>query len=101
MFLHRNWIVGALIACFGFDMPATGADTGVGAVSTVYRFDANKGEFIEGLAIDKGGSIYVGLALLGEIWKFTPDGTPSLFATLDIGQFGGALIGLAVDDEGT
>jgi sugar lactone lactonase YvrE len=100
MFLHRNWIAAALIACLGFDMQATGADTGVGSVSTVYTFDANKGQFLEGLAIDKAGNIYVGLAFLGEIWKFTPDGTPLLFATLDIGQYGGALIGLAVDDEG-
>jgi hypothetical protein len=101
MFLHRQSIVVVLIACLGIGVHATRADTGVGPVSTVYAFDASKGEFLEGLAIDKAGNVYVGLAFLGEIWKFTPDGTPSLFATLDIGQFGGALIGLAFDDEGT
>lgn len=75
-------------------------DSPVGKVTTVYSFDPSRGEFLEGLAIDKRGNIYVGLAFLGEIWKFTPDGTPSLFATLDIGQFGGAIIGLAVDHDG-
>jgi hypothetical protein len=93
-------LVVTLTACIGLGAQAVRADPPVGKVSTVYAFDTSKGEFLEGLAIDKAGNIFVGLALLGEIWKFTPERTPSLLATLDIGQFGGIIVGLAVDDEG-
>jgi sugar lactone lactonase YvrE len=98
--LHRNFILAAGIACLGLSVQPAFASPSVGAVTTVYSFDPNSGQYIEGLAIDKAGNVYVGLALLGEIWKFTPDGTPSLFATLDVGQYGGVIVGLAVDDEG-
>jgi hypothetical protein len=98
--LYRNFIVAAGIACLGLGVQATTAQPSVGTVTTVYSFDPAKGEYLEGLAIDKAGNAYVGLALLGEIWKFAPDGTPSVFATLDIGQYGGVIVGLAVDDEG-
>jgi len=74
----------------------------ISAVETVYAFDFNTRPrpFTEGLAIDKRGNIFVGLYLKGEIWKFTPDGTPTVFATLDVGNQGGGLVGLAFDDEG-
>ena len=87
------------IARFGLGVQPALASPSVGAVTTVYSFDANSGEYLEGLAIDKAGNVYGGLAFLGQVWKFSPDGTPSLFATLDIGQ-AGAIVGLAVDAEG-
>src|ERR1700676_3694290 len=97
----RTLIVAALITCLGLGAQTTFAKPAVGTVTTVYSFDPSQAQFLEGLAIDKAGNIYVGVAFLGEVWKFTPDGTPSLFATLDIGQTGnGAIIGLAVDAEG-
>ena len=95
-----------VIAFLGFGAQAARAEAApvVGKVTTVYHFDPSQGQFLEGLAIDKHGNVYVGLAVLGQIWKFAPDGTLTAapFATLDIanGQFGGAIIGLAVDHEG-
>jgi sugar lactone lactonase YvrE len=98
---YKSFIVAAGIACLGFGVQPALARPSAGPVTTVYSFDANSGEYLEGLAIDKVGNVYVGLAFLGQVWKFAPDGTPSLFATLDIGQSGaGAIIGLAVDAEG-
>lgn len=94
-----------VIAFLGLGAQAARAEPepGVGKVTTVHSFDPSQGQFLEGLAIDKHGNIYVGLAFLGEIWKFAPDGTLTApFATLDIahGQFGGAIVGLAVDHQG-
>jgi sugar lactone lactonase YvrE len=94
-----------VIAFLGFGVQAARAEPApvVGKVTTVYSFDPSQGQFLEGLAIDKHGNIYVGLAFLGEIWKFGPDGTlRAPFATIDIaqGRFGGAIVGLAVDHEG-
>src|SRR5215469_3892046 len=102
-FQSRLMIV-IVIAFVGFGAQAARAEPepGVGKVTTVYHFDPSQGQFLEGLAIDKHGNIYVGLALLGQIWKFAPDGTLTApFATLDIGQFGGIIVGLAVDHDGS
>ena len=90
----------ACAGCLAFSLNTAWAAPPADVVSTIHSFDPTKGEFPEGLAVDKRNNVYVGLFFLGEIWKFAPNGTPSLFATLDNGQFGGAIVGLAVDDDG-
>ena len=70
-------------------------------VITVTTFDPAYLQLTEGLAIDKEGSIYVGFYLTGQIWKITPQGEHSIFATLDVsGSVGGGLVGFALDEEG-
>lgn len=99
--LQARLIIVMVIAFLGFGAQSARAEPepGVGKVTTVYRFDPSQGQYLEGLAIDKHGNIYVGLAFIGEIWKFAPDGTlTKQFATLDIA--GGAIVGLAVDHQG-
>jgi sugar lactone lactonase YvrE len=67
-------------------------------VQTLATFDPSKGEFPEGVAVDKRQNVYVGLALTGEIRRFAPEGGSSTLATLPIG--GGFLLGLATDARG-
>jgi len=95
-----------LVCTGGIRFAAAGPVTG--PATLVYSFDnISAGGFSanpEGLAIDKKGNIYVALYYSGEIWKFTPDGTPSVFATLDLGPYAGpnggaALVGMAIDDD--
>jgi sugar lactone lactonase YvrE len=70
-------------------------------VITVTTFDPAYLQLTEGLAIDKEGNIYVGFYLTGQIWKITPQGEHSIFATLDVsGSVGGGLVGFALDEEG-
>jgi sugar lactone lactonase YvrE len=105
--LQTRLIIVIFVAFLGFGAQFARAEPepGVGKVVTVYRFDPSQGQYLEGLAIDKHGNIYVGLAFIGEIWKFAPDGTLTApFATTDVamanGQFSGAIVGLAVDHQG-
>jgi sugar lactone lactonase YvrE len=67
-------------------------------VQTLATFDPSRGEFPEGVAVDRRQNVYVGLALTGEIRRFDPDGGSSTLATLPVG--GGFLLGLATDARG-
>lgn len=69
-----------------------------GPLEEVASFDSAAGELPEGIAIDRRGTIYVGLAPLGQIRRLTADGTQTVLATLPNGD--GLLIGLAVDARG-
>lgn len=66
------------------------------AVETV--LDLDPPQLPEGLAIDKQGDIYVGMALTGEVVRVAPDGSQTTVATFNPG--GGFLVGLAVDPPG-
>jgi sugar lactone lactonase YvrE len=52
----------------------------------------------EGLTVDNGGTIYVGIATKGEIRRISPDGQQSTLTTLRPGL--GSLLGLAIDPQG-
>ena len=65
---------------------------------TLATFDPSKGEFPEGIAVDRRQHVYVGLALTGEIRRFEPQGSSSTLATLPAGA--GFLLGLATDAPG-
>lgn len=52
----------------------------------------------EGIAVDKSGTLYVGMVNQSEIRMITQDGAESVLATLPTGGFG--LLGLAVDSPG-
>jgi sugar lactone lactonase YvrE len=67
-------------------------------LTTVLSLDASANEYPEGIAIDKRGNVYVGIAFAGRILKLAPDGSRSTLATLPVG--GGILVGLAVDARG-
>jgi sugar lactone lactonase YvrE len=54
------------------------------------------GEIPEGVAVDKTGNVFVSINSLGQVWKFTPDGTKSLLVDLP----GAGAAGLAVDAMG-
>jgi sugar lactone lactonase YvrE len=72
---------------------------GPAQVQTLATFDPTKGEFPEGVAVDKRHNVYVGFALTGEIRRFDTQGASSTLATLPVG--GGFLLGLATDERGT
>lgn len=60
-------------------------------------FDAARGEFPEGVAVDKVGNVYVGFdAPRGEVRRYGPDGTESVL--IDFGSPG--ILGLAIDAVG-
>jgi len=66
------------------------------SAETVIDYDA---PFLpEGIAMDKQGNLFVGMANQAEVRMITPDGTESTLASLPTGGFG--LLGLAVDAQG-
>jgi sugar lactone lactonase YvrE len=72
------------------------------AGATVTTFDPAKGELPEGIVFDRKGTLYVGLAPLGEIRRRSADGTWSSFTTIGPDPAGGlAMLGLAIDARGT
>ena len=72
-----------------------------GHVTTLFNFNPALGELPEGVAVDKVGNVYVGLAPLGKIVKFNTKGEVSDFAFLPTPTpFGIGLLGLAVDAPG-
>jgi hypothetical protein len=77
------------------------------AVETVANFDASQLETPENIAIGVDGSMFVSLALTGEIRKLAPDGTQTTYARLPIGQpltfcgpFFNAVTGITLDSQG-
>jgi sugar lactone lactonase YvrE len=55
----------------------------------------------EGIAIDKAGTIFIGLAFTGEILAIARDGTVDEYATVPVGAEGFGPLGIAVDSRGT
>jgi sugar lactone lactonase YvrE len=71
----------------------------VSATATeISTFDPSAGEFPEGIAINRNGTIFISMTPLGEIWEKT-NGAWSVFAAVPLqpGDFG--LIGLAFDRQ--
>ena len=68
-------------------------------VNQVAGFSPGAKEFPEGLAVDRQGNIYVGMAPTGEIKKVTPQGTVSTFANLPK-PGGGFMLGMEFDTAG-
>ena len=67
---------------------------------TVIRYDGAAGELPEGIAFDRRGNMYVSLAPLGQIRRYTPEGAESVFATFDMAPDALGVLGLAVDHAG-
>ncbi len=78
-------LLAGLIACESHLFP-TAADSKIIPAMTrtwdAIDFDPSSGEFPEGIAFDRKGALYVGLAPLGEIRRIDSDGTVSSFASL-------------------
>ncbi len=70
-----------------------------GQVQTFVTFDPAAGEFPEGIAVDKHGTVYVGMIELDQIWRIDPSGDRSVLVEIDVPGSGPA--GLAVDAAGT
>ncbi|MEA2602573.1 MAG: hypothetical protein QOF89_3565 [Acidobacteriota bacterium] len=77
-----------------------------GTVETVIHFNPQALESPENIVIDKSGTMYVSLALTGEIRKIAPDGTQSTLITLPIGPpltfcgpFFNAVTGITLDSR--
>jgi sugar lactone lactonase YvrE len=67
----------------------------------LHTFNPALGELPEGVTVDKVGNVYVGLAPLSKIVKFSPTGEVSDFAQLPAPTpFGTGVVGLAVDAPG-
>ncbi|MGH3079352.1 MAG: hypothetical protein ACRDPZ_14380, partial [Gaiellaceae bacterium] len=62
-------------------------------VETVARFDAWRDELPGGIAFGAGGTMYVGLALLGEIRRLELDGSWSTVFRVDPGKGGPGILG--------
>lgn len=78
---------------------ASGAPVTAADVDRIVSFDASSGEFPEGVAVDKDGTIYVSLAPIGRLLAIAPDGSQRVLTTLPVGDGFGPL-GLAVDATG-
>lgn len=71
-----------------------------GHAKMVITYDGTIGELPEGIAIDQRGNMYVSLAPLGQIRKYSPQGAESVFATFDMDPEALGVLGLAVDSPG-
>jgi sugar lactone lactonase YvrE len=81
-----------------YQYTVSGPDPAAARVQTLATFDPSKGEFPEGIAVDRRQNVYVGLTPSGEIRRFDREGRSSTLATLPVG--GGFLLGLATDARG-
>jgi sugar lactone lactonase YvrE len=68
-------------------------------LASVADFDVSDGELPEGLAVDKQGNFYVGIAPTGEIKQVTPEGQVTTFANLPP-PGSGFMTGIAADRQG-
>lgn len=81
----------------------------VGTLETLVSFNSQALETPENLVVDRSGTIYITLAITGEIRKIAPNGAQSALITLPIGAppltvcgpFFGGLTGIAQDEDGT
>jgi sugar lactone lactonase YvrE len=71
------------------------------ASEIVTSFDPAAGEFPEGIAVDRQGRIYVGIAPLGEIRRLSDDGAWTTIHRFAPGDSGLAVLGLAADRHDT
>jgi sugar lactone lactonase YvrE len=93
--LHRLAVI--VIAAAG--LAASAGAASASHVSILERFDASKGEFSEGLALDRRGSAYVSfINPVAEVRKIGWDGRQSVVASFDVGGFGP--LGLEFDRRG-
>lgn len=85
----------AVLVLLALLLPAVVAPTARAGVpiQTIATYDASAGEWPEGLALDHGDNVYVGLAGTGEIRRIAPDGSQTTLAHLPVGQ--GLLLGIA------
>jgi sugar lactone lactonase YvrE len=67
----------------------------------VTSFDPADGEFPEGIAVDRQGRLYVGIAPLGEIRRLSDDGAWTTIHRFAPGDSGLAVLGLAADRQDT
>ncbi len=67
------------------------------ASEIVAGFDPAKGEFPEGIAVDRQGRLYVSIAPLGEIRRLSHDGTWTTIHRFAPGDGGFVVLGLAAD----
>lgn len=65
--------------------PLAAHPPGAGTVETLYLFNPAALETPESVQVTRGGTIYLTLALTGEVRKIAPDGTQSTLAILPIG----------------
>lgn len=70
-------VTAILLACAVHAAPEPGYDF------LPLALDPARGEFPEGIAVDRRGNLYYSLAPRGEIWRATPQGNPELLAVLD------------------
>jgi sugar lactone lactonase YvrE len=101
-----SWLVVVALSLGGV-LPLSAFPTPPGAVTTVALFDPALLETPESLVVDRDGTIFVSLALTGEVRKIAPDGSQETLAFLPIGppltpcgSFIGILGALARDDDG-
>jgi sugar lactone lactonase YvrE len=102
--IHFSWLFGILaaVAALAGAAPAS-AVHGPGGYATLPAFEPAT-DFVEGLAIDAQGAMYVGVTrgveapFTGTVWRMTPAGRLSPLASLDVGE--GFLTGIALDASG-
>lgn len=92
----RNFTAAVLVAALA--VPA-GLAAASDHVETFVAFDAAAGEFPEGIAVDKTGSVYVSMIVLNQIWKIDPGRSRSVVTNFDVPGTGPA--GMAIDAAGT
>lgn len=71
------------------------------SVVPVASFDASQGELPEGIAIDRFGRIYVGLAPRGEICRIESNGSCTIVASFTLNPGDNGVLGLNFDRQGT
>jgi sugar lactone lactonase YvrE len=98
MNMVRRGRAGLAIASVAVSLALVATAAGASGVTTVLAFNPAALEAPEGVAVDRKGNIFVGMAFTGEIKKVTPGGMVSTFADLDPSS--GFLTGLAFDRAG-
>ena len=92
----RGVIVAVVAAALALPTTPAAAE---GHVETFVAFDPAAGEFPEGIAVGKRGSVYVSLIPANQIRRIAPSGAQSVVAEFDVPGLGPA--GLAVNATGT
>jgi sugar lactone lactonase YvrE len=88
------------VACAAV-LALAGAAAADGHVRTVVEFDAEQGEFPEGVAVTRLGDVYTGLTQQGRLMKIpSGEGAAEEFAVVELSEGDFGLVGQAVEEGG-
>ncbi len=97
MSIVRGTIIAATVVVLGLGGALfSSSHTARVTATVVATFNPALGQLLEGVAVDRMGTIYFGTIGSGEIWKLAPQGSPTPFVRFSSGP----VLGLKTDDDG-